>query len=112
MEEETESYKIISPKNQDNIEVGTPIYFECALITDNSLSQENFDKLIWHSSLDGLIGVNNQFEAILSVGEHTISLITLKETTNKNNKKFLFKVIKDEIKVVVIEKTSSPAEIK
>ena len=94
-------YEIIMPKNNSKFKVGKNIYFECAIVTDDELLKEDFDDLIWVSSLDGLIGINNKFNKILSLGEHKIYLIK-----NENN------VIKHSVLINVIEnETNSMGKI-
>lgn len=110
--EQIDDYKIIYPKNNSVINVGDDVYFECALVTDNPLSPENFDNLIWVSSLDGLIGVNNKFNSMLSFGEHVISLIYPDYLEGKDNEKIKVDVIKDEIKIIVNHKQTYSTEIK
>jgi hypothetical protein len=106
------TYKITHPQNNISTSVGENIYFECALITDNPLAEENFNNLIWVSSLDGLIGVNNKFRSMLSLGEHIISLVDFDYYEGKNGKNVEVKIIKDEIKITITQKENNSTEIK
>lgn len=99
---ENMNYKIIQPSKNSSFHSGENIYFECGIITNDSLKKENFDSLIWMSSLDGLIGNNNCFNTMLTVGEHIISLIMIDNQSQ---------IIKDEVKITVSQKSINLPEL-
>lgn len=97
-----EKYKILFPKNENLFNVGENIKFECGIITNNELQSENFEKIIWISSLDGLIGIGERFETMLTYGEHFISLMMVNDE---------IKILKDKIKIIVSFKETNSPEI-
>ena len=97
-----QGYKIVCPIPDTNFSTGENIYFECAMITDNVLLKEEFDKIVWFSSLDGLIGIKKCFQTMLSSGEHFITIMLI-----ENNNQ----IIKDEIKIYVSSKPTIVPEI-
>lgn len=98
----TQEYEIVSPENNYSTVIGKSIYFECNMVTNDELLKEDFENLIWISSVDGLIGVKNNFFSMLSAGEHIISLI-MKENDNK--------IIKSQIKIYVHYNSTDLPEI-
>lgn len=99
---ENMNYKIVCPQKNDIFYSGDNIYFECGVVTDDSLKEEKFDSLIWVSSLDGLIGIENCFNTMLSLGEHIIYLIMIDNQSQ---------IIKDEIKITVSQKSTNLPEL-
>lgn len=95
-------YKIVFPQNNEEFDISENIYFECGMITENVLLPEDFENIIWISSIDGLVGVQNKFNSKLTLGEHIIFLVLL---DNGN------KIIKDQTRIVVSRKSITPVEI-
>lgn len=95
-------YKIVFPQNNEEFDISENIYFECGMITENVLLPEDFENIIWISSVDGLVGVQNKFNSKLTLGEHIIFLVLL---DNGN------KIIKDQTRIVVSRKSITPVEI-
>lgn len=95
-------YKIVFPQNDEEFELSENIYFECGMVTNNVLLFEDYENIIWISSIDGLIGIKNKFNSKLTLGEHIVFLVLLDGG---------IKIIKDQIRVVVSQKPITSVEI-
>lgn len=102
VKKDSKKYEILFPENNSTYKVGEYIFFECCVVTENELDKEDFENIIWVSNLDGLIGVKNRFNSMISAGNHIISIISIENESE---------IIKDTVILNVILNESSLPEI-